>query len=222
MLGRWPSHFVQKLAVFRRPVRRWARPPTRPMVRPPRRVPLAQRPRPRERSPSQAARGYQSPDSSAETNPNRPSRSRLHRSPCPDLAQCDAARPARDHDCSGEGPRFLIHDNDDKFGRRFDAVAEGTGFKMLRTPLRAPNANAVWERFLRSVRNECMDHVLILGEDHFRSLLEGYREYSNGARPYQGIGQRAPNRPPDHSDAAGAVVETPVLGGLHHGHRLAA
>jgi transposase InsO family protein len=66
----------------------------------------------------------------------------------------------------GKGPRFLIRDNDDKFGRRFDAVAEGTGIRISRTPVRAPNANAVCERFLRSVRAERLDHVVILGEDH--------------------------------------------------------
>ncbi len=62
----------------------------------------------------------------------------------------------------GDGPRFLIRDNDAKFGRQFDAVAEGTGIKVLPTPVRAPNANAVCERFLRRVRNECLDHVIVL------------------------------------------------------------
>ena len=64
------------------------------------------------------------------------------------------------------GPRFLIRDNDDKFGRAFDRVADGTGLRILRTPVKAPRANAVCERFLGSVRRECLDHVLIFGERH--------------------------------------------------------
>ncbi len=122
----------------------------------------------------------------------------------------------------GAGPRFLIRDNDDKFGRRFDLVAEGTGIKILRTPIRAPNANAVCERFLCSVRAECLDHVVILGEDHLRSLLREYCAYFNDARPHQGIGQRVPNAPPEGLAVGASVVEIPVLGGLHHAYRLAA
>ena len=65
----------------------------------------------------------------------------------------------------GDGPSFLIRDHDAKFGTRFDDVAEGTGITILRTLVRAPNANAFCERFLRSVRAECLDHMLIRGED---------------------------------------------------------
>ncbi len=122
----------------------------------------------------------------------------------------------------GEGPRFLIRDNDDKFGRRFDRVAEATGIKILRTPVRAPNANAVCERFLRSVRAECLDHVLILSEGHLRSLLREYSAYFNDARPHQGIGQSVPNAPPECLAIGAPVAEIPVLGGLHHDYRLAA
>ena len=124
----------------------------------------------------------------------------------------------------GKGPRFLIRHNDDKFGSSFDAVAEGTGITVLRTPIRAPNANAVCERFLRSVRRECLDHVIILGEQHLRTILGRYCHYFNGARPHQGIGQRVPNRPPAEGrrTESGAVREIPILGGLHHEYRLAA
>ena len=116
----------------------------------------------------------------------------------------------------------MIRDNDEKVGRRFDLVAEATGIKILRTPIRAPNANAVCERFLRSVRSECLDHVLIHGEDHLRSLLRQYGAYFNDARPHQGIGQRVPGGPPEPPAVGASVVEIPVLGGLHHDYRLAA
>ena len=123
----------------------------------------------------------------------------------------------------GDGPRFLIRDNDDKFGRDFDTVAAGTGIiEVLRTPIRAPNANAVCERFRRSVRAECLDHVLILGEDHLACILRRYCAYFNDARPHQGLGQQVPNGPPASPNAAGVVVELPILGGLHHQYRRAA
>jgi transposase InsO family protein len=69
----------------------------------------------------------------------------------------------------GTGPRFVIRDNDDKFGPRFDALAVATGITIVRTPVRAPNANAVCERFLRSVRTECLDHVIVFGVRHLQS-----------------------------------------------------
>ncbi len=130
----------------------------------------------------------------------------------------------RDATAWGEGPRFLIRDNDAKFGRRFDAVAEGTGIKILRTPVRAPNANAVCERFPRSVRNECLDHIVILGEKHLQEVLRSYCDHFNRARPHQGIGQRIPNGTTERVPPGGhgTVEEIPILNGLHHEYRLAA
>lgn len=123
----------------------------------------------------------------------------------------------------GEGPRFPIRDNDAKFGRRFDAVAEGTGIKVLRTPARAPNANAVSERFLRSVRNECLDHVLVMSEEHLASILRSYCDHFNSARPHQGIGQRIPDGPAECAlGRDSGSVEEVILGGLHQEYRLAA
>lgn len=64
----------------------------------------------------------------------------------------------------GQAPRFLIRDNDSKFGRAFARVAKSTNIEVLRTPCRAPRANAIRERFLGSVRRECLDHLLIISE----------------------------------------------------------
>ena len=122
----------------------------------------------------------------------------------------------------GAGPRFLIRDHDDKFGGTFDAVAEATGITVVRTPVRAPNANAVCERFLRSVRAECLDHVIALGEGHLGATLRSYGAYFNTARPHQGIGQQVPDGPRASPTADGVVEELPVLGGLHHEYRRAA
>jgi len=122
----------------------------------------------------------------------------------------------------GECPRFLIRDNDRKFGSSFDALAHASGIQVPRTPVRAPNANAVCERFLRSVRAECLDHLIILGQASLASILRRYCLYFNGARPHQGIGQKLPGKPSVAPDVRQPIVEIPVLGGLHHKYRRAA
>jgi transposase InsO family protein len=120
----------------------------------------------------------------------------------------------------GVAPRYLVRDNDAKYGPRFEAVAAGTGVEVLRTPVGAPRANAICERSLGSVRRECLDHTLILSEAHLRRVLEEYASYSNRARPHQGIGQRLPQAAPDRSGGhRGEIVALPVLGGLHHDYR---
>ena len=116
-----------------------------------------------------------------------------------------------------ERPRFLIRDNDGKYGPQFDRLATASGITVLRTPVRAPQANATCERFLGSVWRECLDHLLVLGERHLRKVLTEYARYFNRARPHQGLGQRCPH--PPSAPAAGQrsrVVAIPVLGGLHH------
>jgi hypothetical protein len=90
------------------------------------------------------------------------------------------------------GPRFLIHDHDAKYGPAVARVAAASGIEVTRTPIRAPRANAVCERFLGSVRRECVDHTLILGERHLSRVLSECVGYFNRARPHQGIGQRTP------------------------------
>ena len=122
------------------------------------------------------------------------------------------------------GPRFLIRDRDDKFGSEFDRVAEGAGARILKTPYRTPNANAVCERFIGSVRRECLDHVLILGEGQLDRVLREYVAYFNEERPHQGLKQKIPSGGADSTDNWGPRqrVRKPVLGGLHHSYRLAA
>ncbi len=70
----------------------------------------------------------------------------------------------------GDAPAVLLRDRDDKFGPAFDRAAQGVGAKVIRTAVRAPNMNAVSERFVGSVRRELLDHVLVLDEGHLRSL----------------------------------------------------
>jgi putative transposase len=120
-----------------------------------------------------------------------------------------------------QGPRYLIRDNDSKYGRLFARVASGTGIEVLRTPYGAPKANAICERFLGSVRRECLDHFLILSERHLHRLMKEYGEYFNHARPHQGLGQRIPCRPLPGAEPSGSeqAISRPVLGGLHHDYQ---
>ena len=125
----------------------------------------------------------------------------------------------------GERPRFLLRDNDGKYGPHFAQLASASGITIVRTPVRAPRANAIIERFQRSVRRECLDHLLLLGEGHLRRALGEYVAYFNRARPHQGRGQRVPvpsGPPAAGPHDAGDVIASPVLGGLHHSYRRAA
>ena len=125
----------------------------------------------------------------------------------------------------GQRPRYLIHDNDRKYGSAFAQVAAATGTEELRTAYRAPKENAVCERFLGSVRRECLDHVLVLGEAHLRRILREYVTYFNTMRPHQGLRQRVPDSPEGCAPGAllaGSVRAIPILGGLHHAYEPAA
>jgi transposase InsO family protein len=93
-------------------------------------------------------------------------------------------------------PRFLIQDRDTKFSRAFDAVFLSEGIDILLTPFQTPNANAFAERWVRTVRQECLDHVIILNEAHLRRVLNEFVLHYNTARPHQGIHQQLPIPPP--------------------------
>jgi putative transposase len=92
----------------------------------------------------------------------------------------------------GEGPRFLICDNDGKFSSLFDHAVDGTRIALILTLPYAPRANATCERFMGSVRRELLDHILILSEGHTRRLAKEYVQCFNYARPHQGIDGQIP------------------------------
>jgi len=116
----------------------------------------------------------------------------------------------------GEEPRFLIRDNDRKYGSSFERAA--SEFDALATPYRAPRANAVCRRFPGSLRRECLDHFVILNERHVRRLVKEYKVYFNRARPHQGIEQRVPCRTErfDAPPVTATLSSRSVLNGLHH------
>lgn len=124
----------------------------------------------------------------------------------------------------GQAPRLLIRDRDSKYGGVFTAVAVTSGIGVLRTPYQAPKANAICERFLGSVRRECLGQILILGEQHLYRVIREYVAYFNYARPHQGIEQQIPaagTSVPEKRRRA-KIIAFPVLNGLHHDYRMAA
>jgi len=101
-------------------------------------------------------------------------------------------------------PRFLIRDRDSKYGDDFARVAKASSIEVLKTPFRAPKANAICERFLGSVRRECLDHLLVVGNRQLHRVIKEYVGYFNRARPHQGIGQRIPGGDPTPASLAEA------------------
>ena len=119
----------------------------------------------------------------------------------------------------GECPKYLLHDRDSKYGSHFSAVAVGSDIKELRTLYRAPRANGVCERFMGSLRRECLDHTLIFHGRRLTRVAREYTNYFNQERPHQGIGQRIPNfydQPKESS--IGRITSKVILGGLHHSY----
>ena len=125
----------------------------------------------------------------------------------------------------GQAPTYLIRDNDRKFGQSFAKVAAISGIKVLRTPYRTPQANAICERFLGSVRRKCLDHCFILSEKQLHRLLKAFVVYFNQTRPHQGLGQRIPDSSVCSSpfpNQGNPIRAVPILGGLHHDYQRAA
>jgi hypothetical protein len=122
-----------------------------------------------------------------------------------------------------EGRAFthLIHDNDGKYSTGFDVVFKSQGIEVLHTPFRAPRANAYAERWVRSVREECLDQLIILNQAHLAYALRAYEQYFNEARPHQGIKQCIPC-PSTARSVTGKVERRDLLGGLLHDYYRAA
>jgi Integrase core domain len=87
--------------------------------------------------------------------------------------------------------RSLIRDRDGKFATAFDDILAGNGTRVIKAPARSPKANSFAERFVGTLRRECLDHVLILGERHLRNVLAEYARHYNGHRPHQSLQQEA-------------------------------
>lgn len=111
--------------------------------------------------------------------------------------------------------RFLIRDNDKKYTASFDNVFRSEGMKVIRTPYQAPNANACAERWVRTVREGCLDKLLVDNERHLRQVMDEYVAHYNQSRPHQGIEQLTPIPFPG-PQTDGSVQCREVLGGIIH------
>jgi putative transposase len=118
----------------------------------------------------------------------------------------------------------LIRDRDAKFTRSFDDVWRSIGAQVVRTPVRAPNANAHAERWVGTARRECLDHLLIVGPRHLHRVLSEFVEHYNSHRPHRALQLSAPHPPPTASDsepsACNQIVRRDILGGLIHEYHL--
>ncbi|MCA1732925.1 MAG: integrase core domain-containing protein, partial [Acidobacteria bacterium] len=131
-----------------------------------------------------------------------------------------------------ERHRYLLHDRDAIFSAGLDASFERLGVTVLKSPPRAPKANAYCERLIGTLRRECLDWIIPLSEDHLRSIVCEWAAHYNRGRPHTALGPGVPEAPADLPAALlparqglpadSRVISTPVLGGLHHDYRVAA
>ncbi len=125
----------------------------------------------------------------------------------------------------GRSFRFLIRDRDAKFTASFDDVFASEGIEVIKTPVRSPRANAIAERWVRTVREECLDWTLVLGRNHLEAVLRDYVRHYNQHRPHRGLRLEVPapvsvvtSAPPSLSD----IGRRDVLGGIIHEYHAAA
>jgi putative transposase len=120
-------------------------------------------------------------------------------------------------------PRILIRDRDAKFARPFDDVFRAEGIRVVRAPFRAPRARARAERWVGTVRRECLDWLLVVGQRHLERVLREYVEHYNAARPHRALQLRTPLARGRPGSPVGEIVRRDPLGGLIHEYeRLAA
>ncbi|MGH2659029.1 MAG: integrase core domain-containing protein [Actinomycetota bacterium] len=117
-----------------------------------------------------------------------------------------------------EEARFLIRDRDAKYSGPFDEVFRSEGVKIIKTPIKAPKANAFSERWVRTVRRECLDHVLVWGRRHLARVLREFVDHYNAERPHRGLQLACPSPPISQAPVGtmGAIGRRDRLGGLIH------
>ncbi len=116
---------------------------------------------------------------------------------------------------------FLIRDRDTKFTSSFDEVFASIGITAIRSPVRSPKANAFAERWVRTVREECLDHLLVYSRAHLESVLTEYVEHYNQARPHRGRQLSTPS-PRQEPPSTGEIRRRDVLGGIVDEYKRAA
>jgi transposase InsO family protein len=120
----------------------------------------------------------------------------------------------------GHKPRHLLRDHDVVYRRDFRQRARRIGIDAIVTPIHAPKANAIAERVIGTLRRECLDHLIVLDEQHLASVLRDFVTYYNQERPHRTLGLQTPELKP--RPVAGPIRSRPVLNGLHHIYERAA
>ena len=115
-----------------------------------------------------------------------------------------------------QAPSYLIRDRDGIYGDAFRRRVTSLGIAEIPTAPRSPWQNAYAERFIGSLRRECLDHVLVLNERHCLRVLSGYARYYNRSRTHLALGNDAPEPRVKHGTEPGDIVAFPEVGGLHH------
>lgn len=125
--------------------------------------------------------------------------------------------------------RFVLHDRDKIFSASLDVAVKDFGVRVLKTPIRAPQANAFCERLIGTIRRECLDFLIPINEQHLRRILKEFSRYYNRGRPHSALGPGIPEPIQASVPASGhrhrlptgfRVAKTSILGGLHHNYRL--
>ncbi|MCR9116624.1 MAG: transposase [bacterium] len=131
-----------------------------------------------------------------------------------ELTNCDDGFP--------NGKKKLIMDRDGKFSESFRSFLDDEGVKPIRLPTRSPNLCAYMERFMLSLKSECLDKLILFGERSLRNAVRQYLAHYHMERPHQGLGNQLITPTDDAIDATAEVESTERLGGLFRSNRRAA
>ena len=113
-------------------------------------------------------------------------------------------------------PRYLLRDRDAVYGVVFSSRAQSMGIHEVKTAPRSPWQNPYVERLIGTLRRECLDHMVVLNETHLRRLLRDYLAYYQSVRTHLSLNKDSPEPRAVHRPDLGRIVETPMVGGLHH------
>ena len=117
--------------------------------------------------------------------------------------------------------KYLVHDRDARFGRKFNGILETSGARYVQIPRKSPNCNAYCESWVASVKRECLDHFVCFGEGHLDHILQEYRRFYNHYRAHQGKGNAPLRRLPRMPKGGEVACESRLGGVLRHYHRRA-
>jgi len=121
-----------------------------------------------------------------------------------------------------EAPKYLIRDRDGIYGEYFRKRVAGMGIEEVLTSPQSPFQNPYAERVIGSIRRECLDHLIVLNEDHLRRILRNYFNYYHNSRPHRSLERNSPVPREIEPPSKGKVIAIPQVGGLHHRYRRAA